>query len=170
MVVHKNKQQHVTAACVCPCRYILISLPGVWLDTVDRPMNRMLVAQSITAPQMWISGFGVLLATTCMAGLHRSLHCAALICVLRLKFLFRSFCYKPERPMKDAVCICSADSPLCHQLCPLQCAWLELPCSSRGFHALEVLLLHPAGCLHPLGRLRAPCVGNTILEGVFQLG
>lgn len=43
---------------LCLCRYILISLPGVWLDTIDRPMNRMLIAQSIARPQMWISGFG----------------------------------------------------------------------------------------------------------------
>jgi multidrug resistance protein, MATE family len=38
--------------------YILISLPGLVLDVVDRPMNRILVAQQITTPQMWISGVG----------------------------------------------------------------------------------------------------------------
>jgi multidrug resistance protein, MATE family len=40
--------------------YVLVSLPGVWLDAVDRPMNRMLIAQQISLPQMYISGAGTL--------------------------------------------------------------------------------------------------------------
>ena len=55
------------------CRYILISLPGVWLDTIDRPMNRMLIAQSIARPQMWISGFGVLSTWPCRIALNTCL-------------------------------------------------------------------------------------------------
>lgn len=41
--------------------YIAVSLPGLFLDVVDRPMNRILVAQQITRPQMYISGAGALL-------------------------------------------------------------------------------------------------------------
>ncbi len=32
--------------------YIALLLPNVWLDCVARPLNRILVAQRITTPQM----------------------------------------------------------------------------------------------------------------------
>jgi hypothetical protein len=38
--------------------YVLVSLPGLFLDIVDRPMNRMPTAQGISLPQMFISGIG----------------------------------------------------------------------------------------------------------------
>eukprot|EP00892_Ulva_mutabilis_P009491 jgi/Ulvmu1/6914/UM031_0121.1 len=41
--------------------YIAATVPGIWLDVVDRPMNRILTAQQITRPQMWISGVVLLL-------------------------------------------------------------------------------------------------------------
>ena len=41
--------------------YILATVPGIWLDVVDRPMNRILVAQQISQPQMWISGIVLVL-------------------------------------------------------------------------------------------------------------
>ena len=38
--------------------YLLCLLPAVWVDAVYRPLNRTLVAMSITQPQMWCVGAG----------------------------------------------------------------------------------------------------------------
>jgi Na+-driven multidrug efflux pump len=50
------------AVCRLMSPYVLVSLPGLWLDVVDRPMNRMLTAQGISLPQMFISGIGATFA------------------------------------------------------------------------------------------------------------
>lgn len=49
------------AVCDLMAPYIAVTVPGIWLDAVDRPMNRILIAQQISRPQMWISGVVLLM-------------------------------------------------------------------------------------------------------------
>lgn len=41
--------------CAAVGAFLLMLLPFLWLEALNRPLNRILVAQSITAPQAWVS-------------------------------------------------------------------------------------------------------------------
>lgn len=47
------------AVCRLVAPWLWATLPALWLDTVDRPMNRLLLAMQISRPQLVISAIGV---------------------------------------------------------------------------------------------------------------
>lgn len=128
--------------------YILISLPGVWLDTVDRPMNRMLVAQQIALPQMYISGFGMPRPR------------AARTRAAEPRLLW-------QQTSERCCCVCcSAAATPGHQLRVLLRLRVGVSGGCSRLHAVALLLLCTPGCLHcPCGP-RSTRLGRPLLQGL----